>query len=84
MLWYSIELELEMTKVRKVVKRQYYMKTQYQNSNTGELKTKYKRRYNHVVYMIQFPKNLDVTDLLGKELLFEKKGTEITIRPRQS
>ncbi len=72
-----------MTRVRKVVKRQYYMKTEYKNSETGENKKKYKRMYNRVVYLVQFPKNLDVTNLLDKELSFEKKGDTIIIRPKQ-
>lgn len=73
-----------MTRIQKVVKRQYYLKTQYRNSTTGEPKTKYKRRYDRVVYLVQFPKGLDVTDLLGKELVFEKRGDVISIRPRLS
>ena len=71
-----------MTRIRRVVKRQYYLKTRYRNS-TGKPKTKYKRRYDRVVYVVQFPKNLDVTNLLGRELVFERKGDTITIRPKR-
>lgn len=72
-----------MTKVRKVVKRQYYMKTEYQNSETGEPRTKYKRRYDRVVYLVQFPKNIDVVNLLGKDLTFERSGDTIIIKPKK-
>ena len=72
-----------MTKMRKVVKRQYYMKTEYKNSETGEPKIKYKRRYDRVVYLVQFPKNLDVVDFLGKDLTFERNGDTITIKPKK-
>lgn len=62
-----------MTKIRKVVKRQNYIKTQYKDPATKELKVKYKRRYERLAYLVQFPKSLDITDLLGKELTFEYK-----------
>lgn len=70
-----------MTKIRRVHKRQYYMKTQYKNS-TGESKTKYKRKYDCVVYLVQFPKSFDVSDLAGTEVVFERKGNTITLRPK--
>jgi len=72
-----------MTRIRRVVKRQYYLKTQYRNS-TGRSETKYKRRYDRVVYVVQFPKGFDITDLMGRELAFERKGDTIAIRPRRS
>ena len=71
-----------MTKIRKVVKRQYYMKTEYKNTETGEPKTKYKRKYEQIAYLVQFPKSLNVTNLLGKELTFEKKEDTIIIKPK--
>lgn len=72
-----------MTEIRRVIKRQYYMRSQYRNSTTGETKTKYKRKYMRVVYVVQFPKGLDVTDLLGRELAFERTGDSIIIRPKE-
>ena len=71
-----------MTRIRKVVKKQYYMKIIYQNSKTSEPKTKYKRKYERIVYMLQFPKSFNVTDFLDKELAFEKKDGTIIIRTR--
>lgn len=71
-----------MTKIREVRKRQYYLKTQYRNSKTGEPRTKYKRKYDCIVYVVQFPKGFDVSDLAGIEVAFERKGNTITIRPK--
>ncbi|MDQ1280674.1 MAG: hypothetical protein QG670_1937 [Thermoproteota archaeon] len=71
-----------MTKIRKVVKKQYYMRSRYSDSKTGEVKTKYKRQYEVTVYVVQFPQSLDVTDLLGKELVFERKNRNIIIIPK--
>jgi hypothetical protein len=73
-----------LTKIRKIVKRQYYLKTEYKNAETGEPKTKYKRTYEQTVYLVQFPKHINVIDLLGKELTFEKKGETIIIKPKRS
>ena len=58
------------------------MKTEYNNSETGEHKTKYKSKYEQIVYLVQFPKNINVTSLLGKELTFEKKEDTIIIKPK--
>lgn len=72
-----------MTKIRRDVKNSYYMKTKYQNSKTGEPKTKYKRIYGYVVYMVQFPKGFEVSDLADMEVAFERRGDTITIRPKR-
>ena len=72
-----------MTKIRKVVKKNYYMKTQYQNSKTGEAKTKYKRKYDCIVYMLQFPKDFDVSDLADMEVAFERREDTITMKPKK-
>lgn len=69
-----------MTKIRRVVKNQYYMKTKYRNSTMCKQKTKYKRKYDYVFYMVQFPKGFDVTDLLERELAFKREGDKIIIK----
>jgi len=62
-----------LTKIRKIVKKQYYLKTM-----SGD-KPSYKRTYERVVCMLQFPSHFDVSDLAGRPLKFSRKGNTITI-----
>ena len=62
-----------MTRIRKVVKKQYYLKT------VGGDKRSYKRTYDRIVYVLQFPSRFNVSDLAGRPLKFSRKGNTITI-----
>ena len=63
-----------MTSIRKVVKKQYYLKTM------GRGKPLYKKTYDRVVYVLQFPSRFDVSDLAGRPLRFSRRGDTITIK----
>ena len=64
-----------MTSIRRVVKKQYYLKT------IGGNKPSYKRTYDRVVHVLQFPSNFAVSDLVGRPLKFSRKGATIKIEP---
>jgi hypothetical protein len=66
-----------MTAIRRVVRKQYYHKYQHLG------KSAYKGRYERVRYRLEFPFDLDVSDLVDKELEFERVGDEVRLRPKK-
>ncbi|MEM3737533.1 MAG: hypothetical protein QXJ75_05570 [Candidatus Bathyarchaeia archaeon] len=67
-------------KIRRRIVRQYYQRFQRVDPATGKVEVGYKRRYVRVVYEVRFPKGLDVSDLVGKEIEFTRRDGEIIIR----
>ncbi|MFQ5762963.1 MAG: hypothetical protein ACE5PO_07995 [Candidatus Bathyarchaeia archaeon] len=69
----ALEL-IELTSIRRVVRRQYYRK----------LKGGWKRRYECVRFRFEFPAEIDVSDLAGKEQEVKRVGDELTLKPKAS
>ena len=67
--------EVFLTSIRRVVKKQYYLKTAL-----GD-KRSYKRTYDRAVYVLQFPSRFDVSDMVGRPLRFSRRGDMIKIEP---
>ena len=63
-----------MTKIRRIVKKQYYLKTMEGG------KASYKKTYDRLVYVLQFPSSFNVSDLAGRPLRFSRRGDTITIK----
>jgi hypothetical protein len=61
-----------------VVRRQYYHKYEHKG------KTAYKSRYAVSGYRLEFPADSDVSDLVDKELEFERVGDEVRLRPKKN